>query len=286
MTVDQISLSTTPVVLSKGDTMVSQGTGFFYLYLHRNLNLKILYLVTAYHVLTGSSPSEQKPPQGDSITFQFHRSAEVPGDIKNVHLPLFTKDEKPRWITSSSCPEADVAVIPLLNSLYNGCDIKALSPEWAEGDVKIRPATTVTLVGYPNGFYDQTNALPVWQTGSVASEPEIDFEGKPLFLIDVSAVPDMSGAPVFAISYGTYQRKNGSIKGEVQKFLGLYAHARGKPMEKEKYLELEERHDKKSGLVEYEALTIGHVWKASLIKQTLDSIDFDQYNKEILVNLM
>jgi hypothetical protein len=287
MEVEQISLSTTPVFLAKGDTVVSQGTGFFYLYLHRNLNLKILYLVTSYHVLTGSRPSEQKPPQGDSITFQFHRSEAVPGDIKNVHLPLFTKDEKPRWITSSSCPEADLAVIPLLNSLYNGCDIKALSPEWAEkGDVKIRPAMTVTLVGYPDGFYDKTNALPVWQTGSVASEPEIDFDAKPLFLIDASAVPGMSGAPVFAISYGTYQRKNGSIKGEVQKFLGIYAHASGKPRDKEKYLELEESHDKKSGLVESEALTIGYVWKASLIKQTLDSIDFDQYNKEILVNFM
>ena len=288
MAVEQISLSTTPVFLSKGDTVVSQGTGFFYLHLHKNLNLKILYLVTAYHVLTGSRPSaEHKPPQGDSITFQFHRSEQVPSDVKNVHLPLFTKNEKPLWITSSSCPEADVAVIPLLNSLYNDCDVKALSPEWAEkGDVKIRPATNVTLVGYPDGFYDKTNALPVWQTGSVASEPEIDFEGKPLFLIDAPAVPGMSGAPVFAISYGTYQRENGSITGEVQKFLGMYAHASSGMTGKEKHLELEESHDRKSGRVEYEALKIGHVWKASLIKQTLESIDFDQYNKEILVNLM
>ena len=201
MEIEQISLSTTPVVLAKGDTVVSQGTGFFYLYLHRNLNLKILYLVTACHVLTGSSPSEQKPPQGDSVSFQFHRSEAVPGDIKSVRIPLFTKAEKPVWITNPASPEADVAVIPLLNSLYNDCDVKALSPEWAEkGDVKIRPATNVTLVGYPNGFYDKTNALPVWQTGSVASEPEIDFEGKPLFLIDAPAAPGMSGAPVFAIS--------------------------------------------------------------------------------------
>ena len=288
MEVEQISLSTTPVVLAKGDTVVSQGTGFFYLHLHRTLNLKILYLVTSYHVLTGSSPSaEHKPPQGDSITFQFHRSEAVPGDVKNVHLPLFTKDEKPVWITSPSCPEADVAVIPLLNSLYTDCDVKALSPDWAEkGDITIRPATTVTLVGYPDGFYDKTNALPVWQTGCVASEPEIDFDAKPLFLIDTAAVPGMSGAPVFAISYGIYQRKDGSIKGEVQKFLGLYAYASGQPMDKEHYLELEASHEKKPGLGEYEAHPIGYVWKASLIKQTVERIDFEQYNKEILVNLL
>ena len=169
MEVEQISLSTTPVVLVKGDTVVSQGTGFFYLHLHRTLNLKILYLVTSYHALTGSSPSaepEHQPPQGDSITFQFHRSEAVPGEVKNVHLPLFTKDEKLVWITSPSCPEADVAVIPLLNSLSTDCDVKALSTDWAEqGDITIRPAMTVSLIGYPDGVYDRTNALPVWQMG-------------------------------------------------------------------------------------------------------------------------
>ena len=120
----------------------------------------------------------------------------------------------------------------------------------------------------------------------MASEPEIDFDAKPLFLIDAAAVPGMSGAPVFALSYGTYQRKDGSIKGEVQKFLGLYAHASGKPTDKEHYLEPEESPEKKSGLGEYEARTIGYVWKASLIKQIVERIDFEQYNKEILVNLM
>lgn len=283
MGVDQISLSTTPVFISKSDKVVSQGTGFFYLNEHTDLDLTILYLVTNYHVLTGSKPLEDKPPHGDSITCQFHRSEEVPGDIKTVHIPLFTRRGKPIWLTSSSCPEADLAVIPLINSWYKGCDIKALSPDWEKGDVKVRPTTNVTLVGYPKGFYDKTNALPTWQTGSVASEPEIDFDGEPLFLIDVSAFPGMSGAPVFAISSDTYQMENGSIKGESRKFLGIYASMR--MIDKEKYLEKESQ-DKKLGFFEFESLKIGHVWKASLIKQTLEGIDFEQYNTDVLVHLM
>lgn len=287
MAVDQISLSTTPVFLSKGDTVLSQGTGFFYLNEHPDLDLSILYLVTNYHVLTGTRPLGNKTPDGDNVSFRFHRSEEVPGDIKAVHLPLFTKDGNPIWITSSSCPEADLAVIPLINSLYKGCDIKALSPEWEKGEIKVRPTSNVTLVGYPTGLYDKKNALPVWQTGSVASEPEIDFEGKPLFLIDVSsAVPGMSGAPVFAISSDQYQmERDGSIKEKNRKFLGIYASM--EMTDKEHYLEKEiQDQDKKLGLVEYESLKMGHVWKASLITQTLESIDFEQYTKEVLVNIM
>lgn len=283
MEVDDISLSTTPVILSKGDKVVSQGTGFFYLHVHTDPDLTILYLVTAYHVLTGSRPKEKKPSKGDTVTFQFHRSETVPGDIKTVHIPLFTTKEKPIWITSSSYPEADLAVIPLINSWYKDCKIKALSAEFEKGNVTVRPATNVTLVGYPNGLYDKTNALPIWQKGSVASEPEINFDGKPLFLIDVSAVPSMSGAPVFALSYGTYQMENGSIGGVIRKFLGIYA-SMGM-IDKEKYLEKESQ-DKNVGFAGYESLTLGHVWKASLIKETLERIDFDQYNKEVLVHLM
>ncbi len=286
MGVEDISLSTTPVILSRGDTVVSQGTGFFYLHRHTDLDLKILYLVTTYHVLTGSRPLEHKPPAGDTITCQFHRSEDVPGDIKTVHLPLFTKHGKSVWITSSSCPEADLAVIPLINSLYKGCAIKALSPEWDKGDVTVRPATSVTLVGYPSELFDETTALPTWQTGRVASEPGIDLEGKPLFLIDVSPAPGMSGAPVLALlSGGIYQTRSGSIKKGTRKFLGVYAS--GEQMDKGGYSSEEiQDQDKKSGLGEYESLKIGHVWKASLITQTLERIDFEQYNTEVLVNLM
>ena len=287
MGIDHISLSTTPVFLFKGDKALSQGTGFFYLHEHTDLDLTILYLVTNYHVLTGSRPLENKPPYGDTITCQFHRSEEAPGDIKTVQIPLFTEKGKHIWITSSSCPEADFAVIPLINSLYKGCDIKAISPEWEKGDVKVRPTTNVTLVGYPKGFYDKTNALPVWQTGSVASEPEIDFDGKPLFLIDVPPLSGMSGAPVFAISSGTYQMEtDGSITEGDRKFLGVYASMETTDKREHSAKESQDKEDKKLGFVESESLKIGHVWKASLITQTIVSIDFDQYNTEVLVNLM
>lgn len=85
-----------------------------------------------------------------------------------------------------------MAVIPLPISIYQDFKINCISAKWAESNLKVRPTTTITLIGYPYGFYDKKNSLPIWKTGSIASEPEIDFENKPLFLIDVSAFPGMS----------------------------------------------------------------------------------------------
>ena len=145
----------------------------------------------------------------------------------------------------------------------------------------------MTLVGYPYGFYDKKNALPIWKTGSVASEPEVDFEGKPCFLVDVSAFPGMSGSAVFAISpHGVYESKDGGIKmgKNLKTFLGIYA-----SMEmvcKEKYLE-EIIHDAgRVGIVDRESLEIGYVWKANLLLETVTGISIDKYQEEVLKNLM
>ena len=72
-------------------------------------------------------------------------------------------------------------------------------------DLKIRPTSGATLLGYPYGFYDKKHLLPIWKTGHIASEPDVDFEGEPTFLVDVSAFPGMSGSPVLAAGSGVYE---------------------------------------------------------------------------------
>lgn len=281
--VDHISLSTSPVFLYKHEQLVSQGTGFFFAHQDTNKST-VLFLVTNYHVLTGSSPVETKPPIGDNVAFQFHLSDIETGKVKTVRFPLFAKNGKPVWIQSASCPEADLAIIPIITALYQNCKINCISAEWVKGNLKVRPTTQVTLVGYPYGYYDKENALPIWKTGSVASEPKVDFDGKPLFLVDVSAFPGMSGSPVFAISYGMYEmEEGGTTVGGIRKFLGIYASMQMR--RKEKYLE-ETLHETKVGVIDYESLELGHVWKADLILETVKNINIERYQEEILKNLV
>jgi hypothetical protein len=151
--------------------------------------------------------------------------------------------------------------------------------------MKIRPTTPVALVGYPNGLADTKNALPIWKTGTVASEPEIDFEGKPLMLVDVAAFPGMSGSPVFAIGNGMYELYDGNsvTPGNVRQLVGIYASMQ--MLNKHKYLEYLS-HSVSLGIKDQESLQIGHIWKAKLILETLDSLNIDQYSGEILSELL
>jgi len=150
--------------------------------------------------------------------------------------------------------------------------------------MKVRRTSTITLIGYPYGYYDKKNWLPVWKTGSIASEPDVDFEGKPLFLVDVSAFPGMSGSPAFAIAYGAYETIEGpTTVGHVEKFLGIYASMQ--MLKQEKYLE-EITSKSRLGVVVDESLELGHIWKASLIIKIVKEIDVKKYEIDILKNLL
>ena len=281
--VEHISMITTPILLLKGDTVVSQGTGFYYALRDSSKNAEIIFLVTNYHVLTGSAPFEKKPPIGDNIAFSFHKDQNNTGDLKQVRFPLFTKLKDPIWICSKNYPDADVAIIPLVSGLYQDCKVFGISEEWTKASIKLRPTSRVTLVGYPYGYEDSKNALPIWKTGSIASEPSVDFSGKPLFVVDVSAFPGMSGSPAFAVSYGAYElEQGGTTVGGVQKFLGIYASM--EMLEEKKFLE-ELHTDKKQGIVVSESLQLGHVWKAQLIIDMVKSIDVQEYQDKILKNM-
>lgn len=285
MTIDHLSLATTPILLFKGSTQVSQGTGFFYIGTFGEQ--QTVFLVTNIHVLTGHSPLEKKPPLGDSISFQFHKSAEKPSEIQEIRCPLFTKTGNPLWIQSTSVPEADLAVIPVPVNLFKDCHVACLSKEWTHtggNGMKLRPTSPITLIGYPYGYFDKKNALPIWKTGNLACEPHLDFDGKPLLTIDISAFPGMSGAPACAIAYGTYEAEDGNAHvGSIRQFIGIYASMQ--MLNEKKFLEEFTSAKRKLGVTHAESLQLGHVWKAHLIEELVTSIDLPKWEKEILQNL-
>jgi len=283
MAIEHLSMITTPLFLLKGDKIISQGTGFYYVLEDSSQN-KVLFLITNYHVLTGHSPKEIETPKGDSIIFYLHKNNQNPGDIKEIKYPLFTKNGKPIWLCSKELPQADIAIIPLVSSIYSDCQVKGISEDWTKGNMKIRPTSTITLIGYPYGYYDKKNWLPVWKTGSIASEPDIDFEGNPLFLVDVSAFPGMSGSPVFAIAYGAYETIEGPTTiGHVQKFLGIYAS--NEILREKKFLEEINYKTSQLGFIEDKSLQLAHIWKASLIIKIVKEIDVKKYEEEILKHI-
>ena len=126
--------------------------------------------------------------------------------------------------------DIDVAVIPVAQQITDGdVYVKGLGPNLLSpsdpSDNGHKPSTIerVSFVGYPNGIYDEHNVLPIFRQGHVATRLDLDYRGKPQFLIDASVFGGSSGSPVFV--YRRFQRvQDGSIAfGETPIFAGILA---------------------------------------------------------------
>lgn len=76
---------------------------------------------------------------------------------------------------------------------------------------RFEPIEPVMFIGYPNGLYDSTSFLPIVRQGYAATALNVDYEGKPTFLIDASVFPGSSGSPVFLVPRPSTPDKFGNI---------------------------------------------------------------------------
>jgi hypothetical protein len=209
---EPFSLMTTPVYLFQGGQQISQGTGFFFGIPNASNVIDTVFLVTNYHVITGHSPNTSLSAKGDRVVFYIHLNKDDPSQVKQVVLPLYSTAGVPLWEQSTDHPEADLVLLPLPPTTYAGIEMYVFIEEHTRPRITIRPTSPATLLGYPYGFSDTVNRLPVWKTGHVASEPAVDFQGTPSFLVDVSAFPGMSGSPVLAVANGVYEDERGVMQ--------------------------------------------------------------------------
>lgn len=105
--------------------------------------------------------------------------------------------------------QIDVACINI-SDVYNRYSIENKSILIEEfGNFELASLTVgqkVIFIGYPQGFYDVKNHLPVARFGTIASIPSIDFNGEKQILIDAPVYPGSSGSPVFfQYTDGTYR---------------------------------------------------------------------------------
>jgi trypsin-like peptidase len=281
--IEHISLITTPILSLKGNDLISQGTGFYYL-LEDSIKGEILFLVTNYHVLTGHPPNENTPPEVDNIICYLHKNPKDPGEVKEIKIHLYTKNNDEVWITSDKYPEADVAAIPILAKYQEETIVYAINEDWTKSNMRIRPTSPVVLIGYPLCFFDTKNWLPIWKTGALASEPDYNFNDDPLMIIDISAYPGMSGSPAFAVANGAYHTVDGpTTVGSVRMFLGIFAGMR--VQSEEKYIEELVQTETKKGIKTSTSLELGYIWKADIIIDMIKKIDIEKYKEKILKNL-
>jgi S1-C subfamily serine protease len=82
----------------------------------------------------------------------------------------------------------------------------------------------ITLIGYPNGLFDQSSMLPIARRGQTATPIFNNYNSLPAFLIDASVFPGSSGSPVVLYDRGTFTTRDGTTHiGSRLALLGVVA---------------------------------------------------------------
>lgn len=186
------------------------------------------YIITNWHVVTGKDPETEKcldtkyAAVPNMLSVNFHARGKL-GRWKKINVPLFDEEMDPLWIEHPLGREIDIVAIPIKDR--EDIDIHPLNLELANVDIVPMPAMPVSVIGYPLGL-TAGESWPIWKTGHIASDPDIDFQvGRPAFLIDATTRSGMSGAPV-VLRLDSYRKKDGSqvlAGGVATRFMGIYA---------------------------------------------------------------
>jgi hypothetical protein len=218
--IDPLSVRPLYLIQVKGEQPLGRATGFIV------QKRDSYYLVTNWHVVNGRNPEtnqiEHPTGQTPDALYIWHNGKQLGTWIRKKE-DLYDNEGKKRWFEHKNGRAIDVIALPLTN-VGNDITIYPLDLSLADVDVVPGVAQSVSVVGFPLGFTSNGD-FPMWKTGHIASEPTLDYQGKPLFLIDATTRGGMSGSPVVFRPTGAYKTKKGNmaISSNITLFLGIYS---------------------------------------------------------------
>ena len=236
---EQLLFSTLRIVAPRDGKPDSIGTGFIVNHEWTD-DRKGAILITNRHVVDN--------------TIRGHVTFTLVDGSKDDSVPLLGKaitvnlsEDGWRW-TYHPSDHIDIAALPL-SPIVNHLGSVGKMPFYKGIPTDIIPSQDmlesldaveeVLFVGYPSGIYDQANNLPMFRKGITATPLYIDYESKPLFLIDASVFPGSSGSPVFIYNNGSWSTRDGRLmSGRRTWFLGVLASVYQR--EEERLLRLQE----------------------------------------------
>jgi len=253
--VDSIYLSTSLVHRFSGNKSKGNATGFFF-----KSKQGSVYLVTNKHVIYGDNFSKENAvPEINKIKLILHINRDDLSQNETVTINLFKK--KNRVWKEHSRKDIDIVCIPVEldrnRFIFTSADESLLDAS----NIKIG-FEKIFVMGYPYGWHDALNNLPITRIGHLSSPFGVPFHGNPFMLGDVETHPGMSGSPVFMHLVDYVTVKEGKLTRHLGQskiiLLGVYS---GQPRWETK--------DKKTN----ELITIPHslsvIWFGDLIKEII-----------------
>lgn len=219
--IDPITTHSLIIQMTVNDNPLGTGTGFVVKSDGRE------YLVTNWHNLSGRHPesgavlhSQGGLPEEVII---MHHSSQRLGSWTPREEPLEDSSGDRRWHAHPDGSNVDIAALPLQNT--DSVTTYTLDLDLANEGLALQPAMAVSIVGFPLGE-TASGALPIWKTGHIASDPDVDYGGNPVFLVDATTRSGMSGSPVYRREYGAVRKEGGGMElgtGSSTQFLGIYS---------------------------------------------------------------
>ncbi|MDD5551825.1 MAG: serine protease [Candidatus Pacebacteria bacterium] len=187
--VDSIFLTTTIVKFLRNNQYYS-ATGFFFSDKENNV-----YLVTNKHVIYGKDYSHNdSKPKIDELRLILHSDQNNLSKNEEVSVNLYKEGEQ-IWKEHNN-KEIDVICIPINLDRHKFIFVTIGNDLLDFSNLKIG-FEKIFVMGYPYGWYDILNNLPITRVGHLSSPFGVAFQGKPFMLGDVETHKGMSGSPVF-----------------------------------------------------------------------------------------
>lgn len=173
--------------------ILSYGTCFFYKCGGRS------FIISNWHNFAGRDPTTLKP---------LSKYAAIPDEV-NVMLPLkgnlgssmwerfrlVDVEDRALWIEHPLRSRVDVVALEV--QVSENCEPRYVNELKHDPYLELAVAGDLFIVGYPRGL-SVAETLPLWKRASLASEPGIDVDQLPKYLVDTATREGMSGSPVFA----------------------------------------------------------------------------------------
>lgn len=205
----QLLYATVMMVATLANGETSTGTAFFYQF-KIDAQRSVPMLVTNKHVVSGAK----------SIKFLVHEAVIDKETGKKGPSTTSFELTVPGGLFIEHPGDVDLCAMlfePLRRQAsQQGKEIFSvvLTEELIPSDEKLREMSAledVVMVGYPIGLSDLANNFPIIRKGITASHPSIDFNGKPMAVVDIASFPGSSGSPVLILNQGSYSVASGGL---------------------------------------------------------------------------
>lgn len=206
--------------------VISTATAFFF------ENAEVSFIITNWHVVSGKHFLTKDPIDGQGrcplrmvaklATYEVGDSTRQIFGIAPFDIALY-EQEQPVWFEHPTLgSRCDVVAIPFERPKSCPSNLHRPANRMSSMRIPVEPGSLVFIVGFPEGV-SVGFGLPLWKSGYIASEPyyhvnvggaQREFGGLeggtkvPAFFVDSQTRRGMSGSPVFARYFGSWDGRD------------------------------------------------------------------------------